>query len=129
NRPVAVFLDRYALPTATLWPEGKQTLYHAKLWCVGSAIDVLEVTRWMFGELRDDRALSAWHERQRHSLAELIPKVNHERLLSHRDELERLWAVGRPSQCLAAEPDLNAIQFAEQVRGPLEAPTALYELT
>jgi fucokinase len=128
NRPVNEFLGRYGLEPEVLWPEGTRSLYFARLWCQGGANQVVAQTCWMLAPAADPEALAAWRGRKRFSIADLVRRIDYERLLAHQANLQRLWAIHRPFERLAKDPDVHAAGLVEQVRSRREAAAMMADL-
>ncbi|MBV9125939.1 MAG: hypothetical protein JO112_21520 [Planctomycetes bacterium] len=120
-------LRRQDIPPEAVWPEGERTFHAARLWCVGTAEDVAEQVRWMVGA-GPSSAATAWRKRERFSLADLMRRVNHERLLGHRAELYRQFTLHRLFDRIVRELDLDVMAIAIQVGSLGEAAAVLVDL-
>jgi fucokinase / fucose-1-phosphate guanylyltransferase len=119
NAPLADFLRRARLDPDDLWDgQQEQTLWTARLWLTGSASRVVRGIRWM---LRRGRAPSAWRRAERASLAELLPRVNHARMIAHRSDLQRRDRLTRLGATLRDHAWLPARAVATDVRSEAEA--------
>ncbi|MBL8761956.1 MAG: hypothetical protein JNL50_11710 [Phycisphaerae bacterium] len=88
NRPL---LDALAIAGLTpadvaLAPDADTSLWCAKLWTVGPLRDVLARSRWLW---TGARASDQWRDAPKCSLAELVTRVNLDRLLALRAEFAR----------------------------------------
>jgi fucokinase len=128
NAPLDEFLQRKQLAPGMLWPQGNQTLHLAKLWTTGTADEVVQHAQWLLGKEMAPDLVQSWHTQPRLSLADLLRQVNHQRLLAHRANIQRLVDLHRPFDQLAADPDFDAGRLVEQVHHRREAVKILDDL-
>lgn len=88
NRPLIDALAAAGLaPTdVALVPGADTSLWNAKLWTIGPLSRVLEQSRWLW---TGRRSSDDWRAAAKHSLAELVARVNLDRLLEQRSEFAR----------------------------------------
>lgn len=132
NEPMQTWLDRLSLTPEALWPRGaadQRTLWEARLWCVGPIRQVLEQTLWLARAHREgQRPPASWRQRRRASLAQLLKRIDHERLVAHRQEIQRLVGVRRLRDRLEAEPWLPAAAVVADLHDAHEAGAALTQV-
>lgn len=127
NRPLRDFLGSARLTIGEVWPSTapgeSRTLWNARLFRTGPLILVLRDARWL---LRGrGPAPAAWRRGPRRSLAELLPAVDHQRLISHRRECQRRERFARAAEELLADPWLPAEDIAAEGRDRREADEAI----
>ncbi len=128
NEPLGDFLRRHELPAAALWPGEPSSVYHAQLWCTGTADETLRQIHWMLTAQANPEAVAEWQAARRFSLAELLRQVDQPRRARRRADLLRTWTIHNPFARLAAEPDLDAAQLVRQVGSRAEAAAVLADL-
>ncbi len=131
NEPINDFLLSQELPAGKVWSGrgGKQTLWEAKLWSVGPIDRVLRLTLWMMGKLGGKSGMPAnWLRTKRVSMHQLLSMVNHDRLIAHRAEIQRLVDIHRLGERLAGDPWLPATQVIDGLQTADEAKTAVGQI-
>jgi fucokinase len=125
NRPIGEWLERHDLSPSVLWPAGgaRQDLWEARLWMAGDLPAVLEAALWMASG-RPEPAPAAWRRSRRYSLAQLLRRVNHDRLLAHRGEILRAVGLGDLARRLLADDRLSAAAVSAEIRSRGEADRA-----
>jgi fucokinase len=112
NTPIERVLPRIGLAPADVWRGGgeRDGLWRARLWRVGTLDDVLaEAIR--FAALDAPRPVG-----RRTSLAELLPRVNHARLLAVRGEIERQVRLKNVARLLLDDDTLSAAEICSWIR-------------
>jgi fucokinase len=112
NRPM-----RDTLPAHRgAWRRGEdQTLWDARLWRVGTIGQAMrDALQWTASRRTPPRG-------PRLSMRELLTRVDHARLLRHREEIRRLGELHRLGERLEADPWLPAASVVSSLRGPREA--------
>ncbi len=122
NMPLATFVKRAGLKPGELWDGEEQTWWTARLWTTGPASGLVRGVEWM---TRGRRAPAAWKRAKRLSFAELLPRVNHPRMIGARSELQRKDRLARLGWRLAADPWLPAKAVAGEIRSEGEARRAV----
>ena len=126
NQPMADFLRHGSIPPEDIWPEDiEPTLWDARLWVVGEIDDVLDRTLWM---CRGDRPTDAWRTPRRSSMAELVQRVHHRRLIGHRAEIQRRVRLLQLVERLRGDDALGAERVAGDVTTRAEADGLLHDL-
>lgn len=130
NRPLPEFLARHGVDPANVWPErdpARQTLWEARLWSVGPIDQVLRQTLWLCDD-RSDGAPPEWLAAPRVSMEMLIKRVDHQRLIAHRLEIQRQSDLNELGQRLTDEPWLPAAVVVDSLNNAGEATTALAQI-
>lgn len=117
NEPLTGLVRRAGLPEDELWSSATRTLWTARLWRVGPAVRVMNESRSLIAARTSD----AWRHGRRVSMEELFPRVNHERLIAHRAELQRRARLADVARRLLADPWMPAARAAADVKRPEEA--------
>ena len=90
NQSIAAWLDTHQVRNSDIWDAGDaKHLWSAKMWVVGPINDTLRHTLWMQSAKRDRKQRDAWLSQPRYSMSELLTRVNHERLIGHRRDIQR----------------------------------------
>jgi len=128
NEPMAAALSRMGLePTAVFGRDfAERTLWDAKLWTVGKLDQAWDRARWMTSPGASPPRGFAGAKRL--SLAELIPQVDHDRLISHRREIQRLGELHHLGERLLRDANLYSGAVVESLRSADEAMTVLEQL-
>lgn len=125
NQPVEEWMARNGVTEAKLWRgDQKDGLWRARLWRVGALDDVLAEAVVVGQGL-------GWTEgvrERRLSIAELLPRVNHARLLAVRQEILRQVNLTRVAERLLADETLPAATVCAEIQTPDEAALALRQL-
>jgi galactokinase/mevalonate kinase-like predicted kinase len=130
-RPRGTFLNRplSRLP-AERWPglaPDQHTSWTARLWTVGPPARALASSlRW----LRSTRRPRPAHPPQgvRFSIAQLLPRINHQRLLVHREECRRSIAPATLAARATRSPWLSSKDATADLASPAQAATAIHDL-
>jgi fucokinase len=138
NAPIEAWMARNEVAEAKLWRgDQKDGLWRARLWRVGALDDVLaEAVSVAAGggnelgvrseELGVERG--AFRRGRRYSLAELLPKVSHERLLAVRQEIRRQVNLMSVAERLLGDDALPSAAVCGELRSPDEAALVLRQL-
>ena len=125
NAPVDVWMKRSGVTESKLWRgDQKEGLWRARLWRVGALDDVLAEAVAVAnggGQRTGDR-------RRRYSIAELLPRVNHERLLAVRQEIRRQVNLMSVAERLLSDDALPSATVCGEIRSQAEAAVALRQL-
>ncbi len=125
NAPVEEWMARNEVAAGRLWRgDQKDGLWRARLWRVGGLDDVLAEAVMVAGG-------GGWTEgagERRFSLAELLPRVNHSRLLAVRQEIRRQVSLTRVSERLLANDALPSAAICAEIRCGDEAALVLRQL-
>ena len=121
NAAVEDWLARQRVEPRRVWARGDvQDLWSARLWVAGSLPRVVRMAVAMQGEM--PAALRAgWLRASRCSMADLLAKVDHGRLIAHRREIQRLTAIHGLRARLAADEMTPAAELAAHIRNGREA--------
>ena len=119
GRPIQEILSAAGLKPEDAWSphDQEQTLWTARLWRIGSAAQSIPHALRLVRGGSPDRG-RRW---KRASLAELMPRVNHDRLIAARADLQRRERLARAPLRLAADPWLAASDVAADIRSRAEA--------
>ena len=122
NQPIDSWMARNGVTESKLW-QGDQNdgLWRARLWRVGALDDVL-AEACVVG--RGDGWTDGVRER-RDSIAELLPRVNHDRLLAVRQEIRRQVNLMRVTERLLADDALPSATVCGEIQTPDEAALVL----
>ena len=125
NEPIEAWMARGGVTEAKLWQgDQKDGLWRARLWCVGALDEVLGeaiVIANGGGPVKGCR-------RRRFSIAELLPRVNHGRLLAVRQEIRRQVNLMNVAERLLNDDALPAATVCEEIRSRDEAALVLRQL-
>ncbi len=125
NQPIESWMARNGVAEEKLWQgDQKDGLWRARLWRVGALDDVL-AEAVVVG--RGDGWTDGVRER-RASIAELLPRVNHDRLLAVRQEIRRQVNLMRVTERLLADDALPAATVCGEIQTPDEAALVLRQL-
>lgn len=124
NAPVEEWLARNGVPASRLWKgDEKDGMWRARLWRVGAIDAVLaEAVGVAAGG-----GMAAGGGR-RHSLAELLPQVDHGRLLAVRQEIRRQVNVMGVAERLLRDDALPSVEVCGEIRSKGEAELVLRQL-
>ncbi len=126
NEPIGKWQRRHGVDDATLWPRGAaKSLWEARLWPVGTLEQVLGEAKWIAGPGAKPQAAGAWTRAKRLSMKQLIKRVNHRRLIDHRQSINRRVDLARLDERLLADDALPAKRVVEQIASREEAAAAL----
>lgn len=124
NRPISDWMTRNGVAAAKLWRgDQKDGLWRARLWRVGALDEVIDeaVTVAQGGAWTATRGV-------RLSIAEILPRVNHERLLAVRQEIRRQVNLTRVAGRLLADDALPAAAVCGEIATRNEAQLVLRQL-
>lgn len=121
GRSLSAFLRRARLEVADLWAgdQESQTLWTARLWRTGPIAQVMADARWLLHGRGP--APADWRRSRRLSLAQLLPTVDHDRLIAHRRELQRAERLAAGPARLERDEWLPAAEIAQEVNSAAEA--------
>ncbi|MHC5114245.1 MAG: fucose pyrophosphorylase domain-containing protein [Planctomycetota bacterium] len=126
---LADFLSRSGVEAGALWPTedaAAQSLWNARLWLAGTPDDVLDRTLWM--SQVGARPPEDWLRQPRLSMADVMDRADHRRLVRHRTELQRRARIEHVSERLSRDPRLSAQRIVEEIANEQEAVAALGRL-
>jgi galactokinase/mevalonate kinase-like predicted kinase len=125
NQPVESWMARNGVSAAKLWRgDQKDGLWRARLWRVGELDDVLaEAVVVGHGDEWTDGV-----KERRHSIADLLPRVNHDRLLAVRQEIRRQVNLMRVTERLLADETLPSAVIGAEIQTQDEAALVLRQL-
>ncbi|MBI3987762.1 MAG: hypothetical protein HY343_12625, partial [Lentisphaerae bacterium] len=106
NRPVDEWLARHGVAPDELWGQhAGETLWEARLWPVGTLDAMAAHLRWMQQAApASPGALRRWRQSRRLSLSQLLGRIDHDRLIRHRSEIQRLVGLDTLSDWLIRNP-------------------------
>ncbi len=131
NEPLDTVLGRHGLKPGDVWRETEpkaQTMWNARLWRVGTARQVIADVLWLTKTGRGATPPATWSKGQRVSMAELLSRVDHRRLIAHRREIQRLGDLFDLERRLAESNDLSAQRVVETLTDGDEAGVALRQV-
>jgi len=143
NAPVEAWLARTGAAASALWRgDEREGLWRARLWRVGKLDDVLAEAVKIAGDGRretgDGRTFNVQRSTlnvqggegrgRRYSIAELLPRVNHGRLLAVRQEIRRQVNLMRVAERLLGDDALPSAEVCGWIRNADEAGLALRQL-
>jgi fucokinase len=124
NAPIERWMEQQGIPAAKLWRgDEKDGLWRARLWRVGAIDDVLSEAVAIGGAGGAPDRLG-----RRYSIAELIPLVNHGRLLAVRQEILRKVGLLHVADRILADDALPAAAICAEVRTEEETREVLSQL-
>lgn len=127
NQPVGCWMERNGGGRGDLWRGGSESegMWQARLWRVGRIGSVVAEAVSVGGG-------GGWLEDQspgrRYSLAELLPRVNHKRLLAVRQEIHRQVNLHRITERVLGDNELSAAEICREIRVREEAEEVLRRL-
>ena len=125
NTPMDTWMARTGLTPRRLWRgerEKRDGLWQARLWRIGALNDVLsEAVALAASGTAPQPAPVLTKAGTRFSLAELLPRVNHTRLLGGRQELRRQVCLLRITKYLLAHDTLPSAELCGWIRTADEA--------
>ena len=127
---LADFMSRYRLEPGDLWGKASrhhQTLWNARLWTVGPIDDVLQETLWMCAA-QPGGPPSGWRRKRRVSMADLLGRVDHARLLRHREDIQRRGELHGLAGRLRRDTWLPAERVLALLRERRDASTAMAQI-
>lgn len=121
------WMKRAAIEESDLWLDeaGDRSLWTARMWTTGRAEDVLDDAAWM---MKRRRAPKSWLRAKRSSMAEIMARVDHERLIEQRAELRRRAEARQVGARLLADPWMSASRAADGIETVVDALRAMGEL-
>lgn len=136
NAPIEAWLARSGVPASRLWRGDEQDgLWRARLWRVGTLDEVLAEAVAMGngqpaignGQWAMGNGLAGWGAR-RYGIAELLPRVNHERLLAVRQEIRRQVNLMSVAERLLGDDALPAATVCGEIRNRDESARVVRQL-
>ena len=133
NAPIEDWLTRVRMKPAKVWQgDEKDGLWRARLWRVGALDDVLAeaMTVTELGVRNEELGIEKASLRagRRYSLAELLPEVNHARLLAVREEIRRQVNLMSVAARLMSDDTLPSATVCNEIRTRSEAALVLKQL-
>jgi len=129
NDPIERWLERHGVEASALWPgEEPRTLWDAAMWRVGELSQVVAEALWVQGDRRNAKAAAAWRRAKRVPFGALIPRVNHDRLIEHRQDIHRRVELASVGRRMLADDNLPAASVVERVRDADEAEAVLADV-
>jgi len=126
NQPIEAWMARNRIRAEQLWSgDEKDGLWRARLWRVGKLEEVLREAM----ALGKGEGWTAKSKGQRLCIADLLPRVNHERLLAVRHEILRQVNLVRVAQRLLTDDTLSAETICSEVKTAEEALQVLRQLS
>lgn len=126
NAPIEAWMARCGVQAAALWQgDEKDGLWRARLWRVGALDEVLaEAVAVGNGQ----SVIGKGKTGRRYGLAELLPQVNHARLLAVRQEIRRQVNLMGVAERLLGDDALPAATVCDEVRTGEEAALVVRQL-
>lgn len=126
NQPLTAWMAGQKMPARTLWRRGgRPDLWEARLWTVGTLSEVLDHAL----TLANGKAPSiAWRRRARFSMADLLRRVDHYRLLQQRQDIVRRVGLARLGERLEADNRLPAAVVVDAVKSKADAITVVEQI-
>jgi fucokinase len=126
NAPLRDWALRHGLHEADLWPRGgDRTLWTARLWTFSGAAGAARGVLWMLG---DEPPPKGWPGARRLSLPEILPKVDHRRLIEMRLTLQRHERAANLGRRLADDRFIHARAAVSDLEAGAEAVAALTDV-
>ncbi len=132
NMPMGQWLERTGLPSRRIFPRGRpRALWEARLWVTGPIDRVLRQTLWMAQPGKAAQGTSAtkppagWINAPRLGLSRLLMRIDHDRLITHRRELQRLGELHHLGSRLLARPWMPVAHVLDALTNRAEAAAAL----
>jgi galactokinase/mevalonate kinase-like predicted kinase len=127
NRPLTEWMSGRGMTARALWRRGvREDLWEARLWTVGTLADVLgHALSLANGQLPG----AGWRQRARFSMAELLRRVDHHRLLQQRQEIVRKVGLAGLGERLEADGRLAAATVVDAVQSQADARTVVAQIT
>ncbi len=126
NQPVELWLKRNRIKAAELWrEESSQSIWSARLWRIGEINDVVGEAL----EIASGGGFRGNSRARRHSLAELLPRVNHRRLLAERREIMRKVGLACIGDRLKADDSFPAASICADIRSREDARSVLRQIS
>ena len=123
NAPIEKWMARNGVKASRLWQgDEKEGLWRARLWRVGGLNEVLAGAISVANGGRDEG------RGRRYGIAELLPRVNHERLLAVRQEIRRQVNLMSVAERLLGDDTLPSATVCDEIRSQDEAALVLREL-
>ena len=125
NQPIEAWMTRHRVNAQGLWSGDEQEgLWRAKLWRVGSLDEVLQEALTL---AKSEGGVSTLRGK-RFCIADIVPRVNHDRLLAVRHEILRQVNLVRVTQRLLADDTLAAETICSEIKTADEALQLLRQL-
>ena len=129
NESITDWLARHDVDASKVWPGGAtRSLWEAQMWVTGPLPRVLGHAMWMQAGKRNRKQLPGWLRSQRLSMKQLVGRVDHERLIAHRQEIQRQVELAQLSQRLLADDNLPATDALATIANRTEADEAIGQL-
>ena len=132
NAPIEKWMARHGIQASRLWQEDeKEGLWRARLWRVGKLDEVLaEAVSRVAGESGPKGGIGGGARKRgrRYSIAELLPQVNHDRLLAVRQEIFRQVNLLSVAERLSGDDALPSATVCDGIRGRDEAALVMRQL-
>ncbi|MEI7900039.1 MAG: L-fucokinase [bacterium] len=129
NAPIDVWMTRSGVAEAKLWQGDQQDgLWCARLWRVGT-LDAVLAEAVAIAREKPDASDKSDRRGRRYSIAELLPRVNHERLLAVRQEIRRQVNLMSVAERLLGDDALPSASVCDEIRSQEEAVLAQRQLT
>lgn len=123
NQPLAAWMAQRGLAPRDLWRGGeRRDLWEARLWTVGALRDTVAHA---LAIAQGHPLPPAWRRARRLSMAELLHRVDHERLLQQRQEIVRRVGLARLAERLVADDRLPAAEVVQAVKDTADARTVV----
>ncbi len=125
NQPINAWMTRNGVAAAKLWHgDQRDGLWRARLWRVGALDEVLaEAIAIANGGGRKPGSRG-----RRYSIAEVLPRVNHARLLAVRQEIRRQVNLMSVAERLLDDDALPSAEVCGEIRSSAEAALVLRQL-
>jgi fucokinase len=125
NIPIETWLERRRIAPRTIWPKNTpENLWEARLWRVGALPDVLRQALWLQSQARHPHAAAQWCKGRRLSMAQILPIVNHERLIALRRDIQRQVGLRCLQQRIMADNCLPVAEVVGQIHSATESAAA-----
>ncbi len=131
NQPLDTVLTRHGLTPGDIWREKEpesQSLWNARLWRIGTAKQAISDILWITKNEAKAKPPTSWRKGTRVSMAELLSRVDHRRLIAHRREIQRLGDLFNLETRLVDDGDLPAQRVVESLTNRQEAAVALRQV-
>ena len=126
NRPLADWVQANRVAARDLWKAGtRRDLWEARLWTVGG---LQEVMGFVLAMANGKPLPPGWLRQPRYAMADLLQRVNHERLLKHRQEIVRRVGLARLAERLMADDRLSAEKVVDSVQSTADARIVIDQL-
>lgn len=125
NAPIEQWLKRVGMTPQKIWKGDEcDGLWRARIWRTGALDDVLAEAM----DIADIQQKSRVRTGKRYSLAELLPRVNHTRLLAVREEIRRQVNLMNVAERLLRNDTLPSAEIYDGIHSQKEAVLVLRKL-